>query len=172
MRFTTCPRNDAAWQLSADEITLDTRTQLGTGRGARVDFKGVPIMYLPWMSFPLGTQRKSGFLFPSLGHSQRSGVQLVVPYYWNIAPNADLTFEPALYARRGVDIAGQFRYLTRTQRGKFSMNYLPSDQLANDDRSRFRIEHVSNLAHELRFASAPWPRCGRSTSSCRCGSRR
>jgi LPS-assembly protein len=151
VRFTTCPRNDTAWQLRADEITLDTRTQLGTGRGARVDFKGVPIMYLPWLTFPLGTQRKSGFLFPSLGHSTRSGVQLVVPYYWNIAPNMDLTFEPALYARRGVDVAGQFRYLTRTQRGKFSMNYLPSDQLAGDDRSRFRLEHVSNLPHELRF---------------------
>jgi len=151
VRFTTCPANDTAWQLRADEITLDTRTQLGTGRGARVDFKGVPIMYLPWLSFPLGTQRKSGFLFPSLGHSQRSGVQLVVPYYWNIAPNADFTFEPALYGRRGVDVAGQFRYLTRRQRGKLSLNYLPADRLADQDRSRIRIEHVANLPHELRF---------------------
>jgi LPS-assembly protein len=151
VRFTTCPRNDTAWQLRAEEITLDTSTQLGTGRGARVDFKGVPIIYLPWLSFPLGTQRKSGFLFPSLGHSQRSGAQLVVPYYWNIAPNMDFTFEPALYARRGVDVAGQFRYLTGTQRGTLSMNYLPSDRLADQDRSRFRLEHVSNLPHELRF---------------------
>ncbi len=66
--------------------TLDTRTRIGTGRGTRVDFKGVPIMYLPWMSFPLGTERKSGFLFPTLGHSTRGGVQFALPYYWNIAP--------------------------------------------------------------------------------------
>jgi LPS-assembly protein len=151
VRFTTCPANDTAWQLSADQITMDTRTQLGTGRGARVDFKGVPIMYLPWLSFPLGTQRKSGFLFPSLGHSTRSGVQFVVPYYWNIAPNADLTFEPAFYGRRGLDIAGQFRYLTRAQRGKLAVNYLPSDQLADQDRSRVRLEHVANLPYQLRF---------------------
>src|SRR5690606_16949125 len=111
--FTTCPIDDEAWELRADTITLDTGTNLGSGRGARVNFKGVPIVYLPWLSFPLGTQRKSGFLFPSLGHSQRSGVQVVVPYYWNIAPNADFTFQPTYYGRRGVDVAGEFRYLTR-----------------------------------------------------------
>jgi LPS-assembly protein len=94
VRFTTCPVDDTSWQLRADQITLDTRTRIGTGRGTRVDFKGVPIMYLPWMSFPLGSERKSGFLFPTPGHSSRSGLSVTVPYYWNIAPNADLTFEP------------------------------------------------------------------------------
>jgi LPS-assembly protein len=91
VRFTTCPVDDTSWQLRADSISLDTRTQIGTGRGTRVDFKGVPILYLPWMSFPLGSERKSGFLFPTIGHSTRGGVQAAVPFYWNIAPNADAT---------------------------------------------------------------------------------
>src|SRR6185437_11113207 len=62
--FTTCPVNDQSWVLRAARITLDTQKREGTGRNARIDFKGVPILYLPWVSFPLGNQRKSGFLFP------------------------------------------------------------------------------------------------------------
>lgn len=151
VRFTTCPRDDNSWQLSGREITLDTRTRVGTGRGTRVDFKGVPILYLPWMSFPLGTERKSGFLFPTVGHTTRSGGQASVPYYWNIAPNADLTFEPTGYTRRGVDFGSEVRFMTSWQESKFRMNYLPNDSVADRDRSRFRIENLSHLPHDVRF---------------------
>lgn len=151
VRFTTCPRDDQSWQLRADSISLNTRTRIGTGRGTRVDFKGVPIVYLPWMSFPLGTERKSGFLFPTVGHSTRSGAQLAVPYYWNIAPNSDLTFEPMYYSRRGVDLAGEFRLLTRNTRSSLSVNFLPNDDLAHRDRNRFHLENVTELPYDLRF---------------------
>jgi LPS-assembly protein len=143
--FTTCPRNDTAWQIQARELELDTHARNGVGRGARVEFKGVPILYTPWISFPLGSERKSGFLFPSLGYSSRSGAQASVPYYWNIAPNLDLTAEPMLYSRRGVDLAGEFRYLTRRDRGKLAVNFLPNDRLFDDDRSYLRLDHVTNL---------------------------
>lgn len=152
VHFTTCPKTDEAWQLRADSITLNTRTRVGTGRGARVDFKGVPILYLPWMSFPLGSQRKSGFLFPSLGHSTRSGFQFALPYYWNIAPQLDLTFEPVEYQERGVDLAGEVRYLTEHQRGSVQVNYLPDDNLAGDTRDHFHIQHLAELPRGLRFA--------------------
>jgi LPS-assembly protein len=151
VRFTTCPVDDTSWQLRADRITLDTRTRIGTGRGARVDFKGVPIMYLPWMSFPLGTERKSGFLFPTLGHSNRSGAQFALPYYWNIAPNADLTFEPTEYSRRGVDLAGDARLLTGHTLTTLAVNYLPNDGIENRDRNHFKLENVSRLPGDLRF---------------------
>jgi LPS-assembly protein len=151
VKFTTCPVDDTAWQLQADSITLDTRTRIGTGRGTRVDFKGVPIMYLPWMSFPLGSERKSGFLFPTLGHSQRGGVQLAVPFYWNIAPNADATLEPTEYSRRGIDLASEFRLLTESTLSKLEVNYLPNDSITHSDRNRFKLENVSKLPGDLRF---------------------
>lgn len=143
--FTTCPRDDAAWQIQAREITLDTRARQGVGRGARVEFKGVPILYTPYISFPLGSERKSGFLFPSLGYSSRSGAQASIPYYWNIAPNYDLTAEPVLYSRRGIDLAGEFRYLTQRQRGELAVNFLPGDRIYDDDRSFVRLDHVTKL---------------------------
>jgi LPS-assembly protein len=151
VRFTTCPVDDTSWQLRADRITLDTRTRIGTGRGTRVDFKGVPIMYLPWMSFPLGSERKSGFLFPALGHSTRSGAQFALPYYWNIAPNADLTFEPTEYTLRGLDLAGEARLLTGRTLTRLAVNYLPNDGIENRDRNRFKLENVSRLPGDLRF---------------------
>ena len=149
--FTTCPRDDASWQLRASEIDLDTRTRIGTGRGTRVDFKGVPILYLPWMSFPLGTERKSGFLFPTIGHSTRGGLQFALPYYWNIAPNADLTFEPMLYSRRGLDLTGETRFLSEHQKTSLEFSYLPNDSVTNSDRNRFRLENVTELPHDVRF---------------------
>lgn len=149
--FTTCPADDQAWRLRAGSIRLDTRTRLGTGRNARVDFMGVPILYLPWLSFPLGEQRKSGFLFPSIGHSTRSGLQVAVPYYWNIAPNADFTFEPVYFGRRGIDLAGELRYLTKRHRGSLAVNYLPSDRVLDEDRNRIRLEHVTELPYDFRF---------------------
>jgi LPS-assembly protein len=149
--FTTCPVEDVAWQMKAKRIELDTRERVGTGRGAQVRFKGVPIIYLPYISFPIGPQRKSGFLFPDIGASSRSGPQVVVPYYWNIRPNFDFTAEPVYYSRRGLDFAGETRFLTARQRGTLSWNYLPSDDLAGIDRHRVQLAHVAELPGEWRF---------------------
>lgn len=149
--FTTCPVDDVSWQLKATEIELDTRTRNGTGRGARVEFKGVPIVYAPWLSFPIGPQRKSGFLFPNIGGSSRNGFQFDVPYYWNIRPNVDFTAQPVYYSKRGVDLAGELRYLTQRQRGNLRFNYLPDDDVAKRERSRVVLEHVAELPGDWRF---------------------
>lgn len=151
VKFTTCPREDEAWQIRAKTINLDTREQIGTGRNASVNFKGVPILYLPWLSFPLSNERKSGFLFPSLGHSNRSGLQFAIPYYWNIAPQLDLTFEPVYYSMRGVDVAGGLRYLTSRQRGSLDVNYLPADRITDDSRHSLRLQHLAELPRDFRF---------------------
>jgi LPS-assembly protein len=151
VNFTTCPANQVDWQLNADEIELDTRARTGTGHGTKIEFKGVPIVYLPYMTFPLGDQRKSGFLFPNFGASSRNGVVVEVPYYWNIRPNLDLTGEPVYYSKRGLDLAGQVRYLTQRQRGQFDFNYLPNDDIADRTRSRLKLEHLAELPGEWRL---------------------
>jgi LPS-assembly protein len=148
--FTTCPADDVAWELRSDRIELDTKTRDGTGRGTSVRFKDVPIFYLPYISFPIGPQRKSGFLFPEPGNSSRSGAVLPVPYYWNLRPNLDLLTEPTWYSRRGIDFAGELRYLTLRQRGSLDFNYLPGDDLAGIDRTHARWRHVAELPGDWR----------------------
>jgi LPS-assembly protein len=151
VRFTTCPKAEEAWHIKAKSVTLNTQTQIGDARSAQVDFQGVPIMYLPWLSFPLGNQRKSGFLFPTIGNSSRSGVEVDVPYYWNIAPNADLTFDPIFYTKRGADLGGDLRYLTQSQHGELKWSYLPNDTSAGQSRSLLKLNTVSELPGDFRF---------------------
>ncbi len=149
--FTTCPAGDVAWQLKSRRMELDTRTRDGTGRGTKVEFKSIPIFYLPYISFPIGPQRKSGFLFPEPGNSSRNGVSIPVPYYWNIRPNVDFTAEPTWYSRRGVDFGGELRYLTLRQRGTLDFNYLPGDDITGGNRSFVHLRHVAELPGEWRF---------------------
>jgi LPS-assembly protein len=149
--FTTCPLRDQSWQLKAKSIVLDTRNKVGTGRGAQVDFMGVPLVYLPWVSFPLSSERKSGFLFPGVGNTSTNGLQLSVPYYWNIAPNADFTFQPILYSKAGTDLGGDLRFLTASQRGRLDWNYLPDDSAFGGSRSRVRFTEVAELPGDFRL---------------------
>ena len=101
VRYTTCPVGEEDWVIRAGDIDIRQRAGLGFGRSVRLDFKGVPILYTPFISFPVGNQRKSGFLFPTIGTSTRSGSSLSVPWYWNIAPNYDATFVPTWFSKRG-----------------------------------------------------------------------
>jgi len=149
--FTTCPLRDESWKIKAKSITLDTRDRVGTGHDAQVDFMGVPLLYLPWLSFPLGTERKSGFLFPSIGNTSTNGFELATPYYWNIAPNVDFTAQPMIYTKRGADLGGDLRFLTQSQRGELDWDYLPDDGDFGGSRSRVRFVDVAELPGSFRL---------------------
>jgi LPS-assembly protein len=151
VRFTTCPKSEESWQIKAKSVTLDTGARVGEARSATVDFEGVPILYLPWVSFPLSNERKSGFLYPTIGNNSRSGFSVSVPYYWNIAPNADLTFEPIEYSRRNVDLGGEARYMNSFDHGAISWNFLPYDSVFNAGRSRIKINNAMELPADFRF---------------------
>ena len=151
VRFTTCPAGNADWELRAASIDIDQQTQQGRGRNVRVDLKGIPILYTPVITFPVGDARKSGFLFPSFGNSDKSGFELGVPYYFNLAPNYDLTLTPFLLSRRGFGLGAEFRYLTGRSRGKFDTDYLPGDDLAGDDRRLSTLVHRTDFTDRLRF---------------------
>ena len=149
--YTTCPIGDEDWMLHASSIGINTGRQEGVGRGVRLDFKGVPILYTPYISFPVGDARKSGFLFPTLGNSTKSGVLIGAPYYFNLAPNYDVTLAPGLQSKRGVELGGEFRYLTQRSHGTLEANFLPSDSLANTDRHYEHLKSISDFREDLRL---------------------
>lgn len=149
--YTTCPPERTDWQIKADSVTLDTRTNVGVARGARLEFLGVPLVRLPWLSFPIGSARKTGFLFPSIGSSSRGGLLLSAPYYFNIAPNVDATFTPTAYTRRGFDLGGEFRYLFAGSEGQLTGNLLPDDDSYGATRSRLRLKNITELPGNWRF---------------------
>ncbi len=149
--FTTCPVGNDDWLLKAGSIDIDREAQLGTGREVRLEFKGIPLLYTPWISFPAGVSRKSGFLFPTFGTSSSGGFETGIPYYFNLAPNYDATLEPTLLTRRGLRLGGQFRYLGAASRGRLDGSILPSDRVSGGDRAYGRWQHLTDLSESLRF---------------------
>jgi LPS-assembly protein len=145
VEYTTCPPGSEDWLLQGKSIKLDTREGIGTAKGMKLRFKGVPILYLPYISFPISDARKSGLLTPEIGSSGRSGNELRVPYYWNIAPNYDATITPRLLTSRGLQLETQFRYLTVKNEGQITADYLPNNDILD------RARHQVNLTHRTDF---------------------
>jgi LPS-assembly protein len=144
--YTTCKREPGPrwmpdWILRASSLRLDNEEEVGYARNAVLSFMGVPFLPVPLMSFPLSDKRKSGVLPPTYGVDSVSGVELTLPYYWNIAPNRDATLYPTLMSKRGVDLGAEFRYLERDYNGTIRGNYLPGDRLRNRDRWGFAARH-------------------------------
>jgi LPS-assembly protein len=141
--FTTCPADNETWRLTARELALDVNTGVGTARGVKLDFKGVPILYAPYFSFPINDERKSGFLTPDPSRRDRTGFDLTVPYYLNLAPNYDLMLEPRYMSKRGMQVASDFRYLLPSSEGEFGFQYLPDDDETDTTRRYANLQHES-----------------------------
>ena len=147
--FTTCPENKDSWWLYAGRIQLDQESGRGHGYDVRVHFKNVPILYTPYLNFPIDDRRQSGILTPSGGYSSRTGLDLAVPWYWNIAPNYDATVTPRLLSRRGLMLDTEWRYLRPRMRGQLDLAALPGDRQADTDRYMVRLQHQASLAPGL-----------------------
>ncbi len=134
------------WKINAKELVLNHETDRGTGKHAIIKIKDIPVFYTPYITFPLGLKRKSGFLMPSFGSSNNNGVDIRTPYYWNIAPNMDATFTPRLLTDSGLMGMGEYRYLFERGSGIFNVEYLASDANFNDlDRSYIDFEHSQSF---------------------------
>ncbi|HHF7375913.1 LPS-assembly protein LptD [Legionella bozemanae] len=125
--YTTCAPQDKAWDLEAKSIVIDNKKKMGVARNVTLRIRERPVLYVPYLSFPTTKERKSGFLMPLAGYSNVGGFDLGLPYYWNIAPNYDLTLTPHLYTKRNVMLGGEFRYLTANSAGIIVGNFLPDD---------------------------------------------
>ena len=141
VEYTTCPIGSEDWLIQGKSIVLDTKKGVSTVKGMKLRFKGLPILYTPYLSFPMSNARKSGLLTPEIGSSGRSGNEIRLPWYLNIAPNYDATITPRLLSNRGVQIAAEFRYLTKRNKGSISADYLPDDSIINLARHQFKLQH-------------------------------
>jgi LPS-assembly protein len=148
--YTTCAPGNDDWVLAADDVRLDQETGTGVARDAKLRLNGVPVLYTPYISFPIDERRKSGLLVPRFGQSNETGIDLSVPYYWNIAPHRDATLVPRYMRDRGLMLGTEFRYLNRQSRGTLNLEYLPSDDLYGNDRHAVSLQHNWDPAARLR----------------------
>lgn len=142
--FTTCQRKPGPnwvpdWFFKGDKITLDTDRNVGVADGASLRFKGVPILPVPSIDFPLSDERKSGLLPPTFGVDNIGGLEFTQPYYWNLAPNRDITFSPTYWSNRGMRLSTELRYLEGMApqpplQGQMRFDYMEKDAMRDGTR--------------------------------------
>jgi LPS-assembly protein len=147
--FTSCKPGDDGWYIKADELDLDLARNVGTARGGGVYFEGLHVISAPTFDFSLNNQRKSGFLPPATGITGKSGFELAVPYYINLAPEYDLTLTPRYMQKRGTQIAEQFRFLGDSYIGELNAEQLPNDRITDEARSAISFVATYNRGGSL-----------------------
>lgn len=145
VEYTTCQGDDPDWQIIARNITVNAETGRGTARHAKLEIKGIPVLYSPWLSFPIDDRRQTGLLYPSIGRSNDNGFDFSIPWYWNIAPNQDLTLTPRWITDRGVMLGTEYRYLTPRTRNSVELKYLADDDISGEDRYHYKINHIGAI---------------------------
>ncbi|MGD0023117.1 MAG: LPS-assembly protein LptD [Xanthobacteraceae bacterium] len=103
------PKKPPEWQVKAARIIHDEGEKMIYFEDGTIDFFGMPLAYFPFMSAPDPTvKRKSGFLFPMISTSSAYGVGIEVPYYFNLAPDYDLTLYPKYMTQQGLLMEGEW----------------------------------------------------------------
>jgi len=153
--YSTCEGPNPDWYLSSSTLNLDMGRETGTARGTVVYFKDVPLIGSPALSFSLSGERRSGWLPAVPGFSSRGSAELLLPYYFNIAPNRDLTLYPRYISRRGLQLGAVGRYMGETDAGTYEgrtlIEYLPHDKEAGFDRWQVNSTHSQALAKDWSF---------------------
>jgi len=147
--YTTCDPDDRDWHLRASEMEIDDASGRGSARHTRLYFKGVPFLYLPYFQFPVDDRRMSGMLAPSVGYSETSGSNIVLPVYWNIAPNYDMTITPSWFSDRGTQLNTENRYLFESNQGQLELSYLDDDETLDDSRWFQQWRHRTDFSHNI-----------------------
>ena len=152
--YSTCDGPDPDWYLKSSTLRLDAGRDVGVAGKTIVYFKGVPILGTPAMSFSLSGARRSGWLPPSPGFSS-GRAEIVVPYYFNIAPNRDLTVYPRLMFERGLQMGATGRYIGETDAGTYGgqthVELLANDKKTNSDRWLVRSTHTQDVARDWSY---------------------
>ncbi len=156
--YTSCARDEAngkkpAWLLRSDRVRLDFEANEGIADGAVLEFMGVPILAAPRLRFPLTDARKSGWLPPAINLDNKKGLELGLPYYWDIAPDHDVTIVPTFYSRRGLAAGLEYRYLAPTYEGFALGNWLPNDRVTGTSRHALEWRHRDLDWHGLRLGA-------------------
>lgn len=126
--FTSCPPGNQDWIVHAERVKINKESGKGSAKNAWLEFKGVPFLYTPYISFPVDDRRTTGLLSPIFSSSERNGFDFSAPFYWNIAPNYDTIFTPRYMEKRGFMARNKFRYLSEYSKGSLITEIVPYDQ--------------------------------------------
>jgi len=147
--YTQCEPGNNTWVLKGSQMVIDTEKQQGVARHVRLVIKGIPVFYWPYLRFPVGNNRQSGFLFPSIT-ADRESYSIAVPYYFNLAPNYDLTFTPRELSDHGTLFELNGRHLNRFFSTEITLGHLSNDRDELDEDDQDLVDAGTISASEAR----------------------
>ncbi|QDD10579.1 LPS-assembly protein LptD [Candidatus Methylopumilus planktonicus] len=147
-RITTCEADSNDWYLKSSDMQVDSKTDSINASHAVVEFKGLPVLYTPYINFSLNKNRKSGFLSSTFGTTTKSGFDFQIPYYFNISPNMDATLTARYLGKRGPLADGEFRYLEENYSGRNHVQFMSHDESSGQD-NRYSL----SLKHRHKFGN-------------------
>lgn len=106
--MTVCNPDRPTWKFYAPEARVVLQKSVHLENGNFRVFS-VPVLYLPYATFPAEKERTSGFLVPDPGHTSQKGYVLGDAFYWAPVDWADLTLGGAYYSLRGWSQKAELR---------------------------------------------------------------
>ncbi|WP_148704230.1 LPS-assembly protein LptD [Taylorella asinigenitalis] len=149
--FSLCNCDSKFWYIKASQIDVYKDENKIEAKNGSLYIKDFPVLWSPYLTFPLRKERRSGFLTPTLSSTSRSGLGFTIPYFWNISPNMDLTLYPQYFSKRGFQLGTEFRYLKPNYSGVYKLSYLPRDSERKDSRWAISLSHTHKLGSFLGF---------------------
>ena len=150
--FTTCDGEFPSWHFEARDLMV-TLDEFATGRDAVFYAGKIPVLYTPYILFPVQKERQSGLLLPGFGHSSLKGFFYDQPYYWAAAPNQDVTVDLDLESSRGEGVGVNYRYLRSGGSEGNLQSFGIYDTQAEKFRGEFNLKHLELLSPNTTFAS-------------------
>lgn len=169
---TTCDCKEGespAWKFSANEADVTFGEYLKAWN-AFFHIKDVPVLYSPFLTFPVKRERQTGFLFPEFGYSELRGFKMDNAFFWAISDNADATFYLDIETERGLGKGIEYRYalssktkgeiyfyqfeendIERVRSFRSSDDNLSRPTTANENRWIFKFKHDQVLPYNIKL---------------------
>jgi LPS-assembly protein len=141
--FTSCAQDVPPWSFKAHRTNIVVDGYART-HGASMRVRNVPVIYFPYMLWPVKPERSSGFLVPKPGYSQRRGASLGLAYYQTIGPSFDTTINVDLFSESYLGVGNEIRYQPSEGTAGIFQGYWIDDPDFENERWRVRLDHESD----------------------------
>ncbi len=131
MKFTSCTQNVPRWIISCSKGKIKKDKYIDM-KNAVLKIKNIPVLYIPYLRYPIKDGKSTGFLFPVVGNSDRFGFFTKNSFFWNIKPNLDLTFSYDYISKIGNGAETELRYLFRNSEGSIKLYMFDYSQSYKD----------------------------------------
>lgn len=143
LTFTSCNQRVPRWEIKCRKGKIVKERYIEM-KSATIRIKKVPILYLPYMRYPIDPDGKStGFLFPGIGSSSQRGFFIQNAFFWNIRSNLDLTLNADYYSKAGWGLGQEFRYMFPSMNGRirfYWLTYKEGNEINPDSKSDYYLE--------------------------------